>query len=394
MLLYRLWNYLRGYVIIYIENVSHERIINLFKRKNITIWDIKRKDKGIQLIIESKSYNKKKELIINTGAVVIKKCGLIFSLKKLKKRKGFALGFAFLVTCILYFCSFIWNIKIIGNEKLTNDQIIETLGQNNITIPLKINEINNDYIENILYESFESLKFVEVYIEGTNLLIYLKEKKEINYNIEESYPSSIIAKKDAVINKIIAKNGEKMVKKGDVVVKGQTLINGVVISQTGQKYLVHSEGIVFGQTYYDIILKEEKVKNVSSKTDEKKSTYYLCFDDKKYKIYDSKNKPKEYIIENKLFKLPIISNLFNIYIFKDEYYKTEIKTIKVDKTFIENKLTINLYEELYKNCSDNSSIIHKNINFSEDDTYFYLKAQIEMLERIGESARIYDIEEE
>ena len=78
MLLYRLWNYLKGYVIIYIENISHERIINLFKRKNITIWDVKRKNKGIQLVIESKSYNKEKELIINTGAIVIKKCGFTY----------------------------------------------------------------------------------------------------------------------------------------------------------------------------------------------------------------------------------------------------------------------------------------------------------------------------
>ncbi len=394
MLLYRLWNYLRGYVIIYIENISHEKIINLFKRKNITVWDVKRKNKGIQLIIESKSYNKEKELIINTGAIVIKKCGLLFSLSKLKRRKGFTLGIALLVVCVLYFCSFIWNIEIIGNESITNNQIIDALEQNNITVPLNINKINDAYIENILYENFESLKFAEVYIEGTNLLVYLKEKKKIDYFVEDNYPSNIIAKKDAVINKIIVKNGEKLVKEGDVVVKGQTLINGVVESQTGEKYLVHSDGIVFGQTYYNLILKEEKVQNISLKTDKKKSTYYLCFNEKKYKIYDSKSKPKEYIKESKTIHIPVLSSLFRICLFKDEYYQTEIKTVNVDKTYIKNKLTIKLYEELYKYCGDNSSILQNNIEFCEDETYFFLKAKVEMLERIGETARINDIEEE
>lgn len=394
MLLLKLWNYLIGYVIIYIENVNYEKVINVLKKNNILIWDIKRRNTGVQIKIKASSYFKHEEFISKLGITLLNKRGLFFSLKKLRRRKGFIIGFVFLIICMIYFCSFIWFIEIIGSNKIEDSQIIEMLNKNNITVPYKINLLNCEHVENILYENFESLKFVEAYVEGTKLLIYVKEKKEPEYITKESFPSSIISKKNAVINKIILKKGMKVVKEGDVVTKGQILINGMIKTNTDKHYLVHSEAIIYGQTYYNLNLKEKKQQEKTIKTDEHKSIYYWYYKENKDKIYGNKDIPVNYILETNKINIPVLSSLFDLHILKENYFETEVKTVIVDNELLMNKLIIELYEKLYRMCDHNSKILNKNIEYVEDDQYIYINARIEMLENIGETVRMYSIKEE
>lgn len=46
MLVLRLWNYLRGYVIILIEGIFLEKFINICTRRKMYLWDIDKKKMG------------------------------------------------------------------------------------------------------------------------------------------------------------------------------------------------------------------------------------------------------------------------------------------------------------------------------------------------------------
>lgn len=395
MLFYRLWNYLKGYVIINIDSINYEQTINLFKRKKISINDVRKQEKGIQFKIKANDYHKNKELLLNLGINIHSKKGLSFNLRKAKRRIGFIVGLVFLFIFISYIFSFIWEIEIIGNDLINQEEIIQTLYENNINIPIEANNINEKAIENLLYEKYDFiLKFTEVYIEGTKLLIYIKEKKEIEYNKEEYYPASIISTKNAVIEKIIVKNGTKAVREGDVVQKGQTLISGVITGLNETSYLVHSDGIVYGRTYYNIVLKENKYQKINVKTGYEKNDFTLYINEKQINIFQSKKKPDKNIVEEKKIEIPIISTLFNMYIIKEKYCEVEQKKVKIDEELLKNKLIIDLYEDLFNKCSEGSRIINKKISYIENDDILYLKAEIEMIEPIGEKVPIITTKEE
>ncbi|MFW5648022.1 MAG: sporulation protein YqfD, partial [Candidatus Alkaliphilus sp. MAG34] len=42
MLVLKLWNYIRGYVIIRVEGLTLEKFINMCTVRNIYLWDVKR----------------------------------------------------------------------------------------------------------------------------------------------------------------------------------------------------------------------------------------------------------------------------------------------------------------------------------------------------------------
>ena len=87
--------------------------------------------------------------------------------------------------------------------------------------------------------------------------------------------------------------------------------------------------------------------------------------------------------------MPILSNLADISLLKGTYYEEVIKEIEIDKTTAENKMKISMYDELLKKCDEDSRILKSTINFSEDDDFYYMLAQIELIEDIGEKVRIY-----
>jgi len=50
MLIFRLYNFIRGYVVIKLENSKLRKTLNLLRRKNINMWDIEKKIDGIKIL--------------------------------------------------------------------------------------------------------------------------------------------------------------------------------------------------------------------------------------------------------------------------------------------------------------------------------------------------------
>lgn len=393
MLIFRLISLIKGYVVIKLETAGYEKTINLLRRKGIRIWDIEKYDKGIKFKITYDDYKKYSELMKKTNLNYVKQTGFALKLNKIIRRKGFIVGIFILVICLFVFTSLIWNIEIIGTDQLTSENILRVLKENEITMPSSASVLDEKNIETILYNNFSKFKFVEAYVEGSKLIIFIKEKLPEKLQISENIPTSIISSKNAIINKIIAKTGQPVVKEGDVVYEGQTLIMGIIKNKNSDDFMmVPSEGIVYGKTYYSYELKEDKIKNVVISTDKKKSVYYLQINDKKVKIIGDTKPFENYNYKENTFALPFISSLINIKLQKGTYYEENEKEIEIDKTTAKNSMKVKMYDDLLKKCSNDSRILQSDLNFTEDSNYYYLNAQLEVIEDIGEKVRIYPTE--
>lgn len=390
MLIFKLVSLLRGYVIIRLKAVNCEKIINLLRKKDIHMWDVEKKEDTVKFKISYEDYKKYEELLKETKSETISKRGFALKLGKLKVRKGFVAGLLILLVCLYVLSSLVWQVEIVGTNNITAKSIIKVLEENNIKMPIAHSSLKPKKIETMLYSKFDKFKFVEVYIEGSNLIIFVKEKEIEKAEIKSNEPSSIISTKNAIINKVIAKSGQPVVKEGDVVYEGQTLVMGMVKSKTSEEFMmVPSEGTIYGKTYYNFEMKEEKQKDVEVATNNSKNVYYLQISGKSIKIIGDKEPFKNYNYKERTLNIPIISILSDIKLIKGTYYEQVRKTVEIDENTAKNIMKVSMYDDLLVKCNEDAKILKSSLNFSEDENYYYLRAQIEVIEDIGEKVRLY-----
>ncbi len=389
MLIFKLMYLLRGFVVIRLKNGNFEKIINLLQRKNINMWDVEKNEHGIKFKISYEDYKKYEEILRDKNMEAVNKKGFALKLRKLKVRKGFVAGLFILLVCLYVLSSLVWNIQVIGTSNITAKNIVKLLEENNIKTPISHSSLKPKKIETMLYNSFERFKFVEVYIEGSNLIIFVKEKKPEKAEIKSNEPSSIISNKNAIINKVIAKSGQPVVKVGDVVYEGQTLVMGMVKNKNSEEFMmVPSEGTIYGKTYYNFEMKEEKVKSFEVSTNKHKNVYYLQINGNSIKIIGDKAPFENYNYREETVNIPIISNLTDIRFIKGTYYEQVVEPIEIDESTAKNKMKVALYDDLLKMCNRDAKILKSSMNFSHDESYYYLRAQIEVIEDIGEKVRL------
>lgn len=90
MLIIRIWNYFRGYVIIKIEGLTLEKFINLAIAKNILLWDITRIDyTTLKAKVSIPGFKALKDVVQKVGCRVsiIEKKAILFLLVNLNIEK-------------------------------------------------------------------------------------------------------------------------------------------------------------------------------------------------------------------------------------------------------------------------------------------------------------------
>lgn len=394
MITFKLWNLIRGYVIIDITDTNYEKTINVLQRNKIKLWDIEKKEVGISFKISNDDYKRFHKLMKESKLEPSKKTGLSFKIKKLKLRKGFIAGTIILIFCFFMFTNLIWNIEVVGVNHIISKEIKDTLSENGIKMPSTIGNLDEKHIETILHKNFANFKFVEAYVEGSKLIIFVKEKELETSVIKENNPSSIISTKNAIINKAIVKNGQLVVQVGDVVYKGQTLVMGIVKNKNSDDFMmVPSEGAIYGKTYYNFEIKEDKKKNVTKYTNNTKKIYYLKINDEMHKIIGDTKPFENYNYSEDTIKIPVFSNITGILLVKGKFFEESTNEIEIDENTAKNKMKVDLYDDLIKMCGNDAKILSTSFDFQEDEKCYYLNAQIEIIEDIGESIRIYPTEE-
>nr|WP_300092713.1 sporulation protein YqfD [Sedimentibacter sp.] len=390
MLIFKLMYLIRGYVVVRLKDANFEKIMNLLRKKGIVMWDVEKKDNEIKFKISYDDYRKYQDIIKETRMETIKKKGIALNLRKIKVRKGFVGGLFILSICLYLLSSLVWNVEVIGTNNTTAKKIKTVLEENEIKVPVSQGSLETKSIETMLYKNFDNFKFVEVYVEGSNLIIFVKEKTIEPSEIKNNDPTSIISKKNAIISKVIAKSGQPVVKEGDVVYEGQTLIMGIIKNKNSEEFMmVPSDGIIYAKTYYNFEMKEEKIRDVNVSTDNRKVSFFLKINGKNVKIIGDKAPYENYNYKENIIDVPVLSSLTNIKIVKGVYYEETVKKIEIDENTAQNKMKVAMYDDLIKKCNKDSKILKSSINFTEDEQYYYLRAQIEVMEDIGESVKIY-----
>lgn len=222
-----LLSYICGYVNISVEGYFIERFINMCISKRILLWNTKReKSTYLQTNISIKDFKRIKEIAKKTKCRINinKKKGLPFMLNKYKKRKIFVLALLVIIISILATSRYIWNIEIIGNEKINTEEILQQLNEKGIVIGAEKSKIDPEEIIRKIRLKRDDIAWMSIDLNGTNAIIKIVENTEKPEILDKNDYCNIVANKSGVITKINARTGTPVVKIGDVVTKDTILV--------------------------------------------------------------------------------------------------------------------------------------------------------------------------
>ena len=229
------FRYLRGYLKIKVWGYSPERFMNLCSNHHILLWDIARQEDCYTMYISLSDFYKLRPIVKKTGtrAAVLERYGLPFFIRKMRKRKVFALGLPCCLAFLIAMSQFVWAIDFEGNVSITDDVLLDFLAENGVDYGVAKNKVDIEALEAGLRENFDIITWTSARIEGTHFIVKIKENdlavEEETEDDKENWPgSNLVATQDGVVVSILTRQGVPKVTEGTSVQKGDILVSGAV----------------------------------------------------------------------------------------------------------------------------------------------------------------------
>lgn len=363
--------------------------------RDIYLWDIRRINyTTLEAKVGIPGYKALRKLIRKAGCKVhiSQKNGYPFWFSKMKKRKMLIMGAFFSFSLLLVLSSFILVIEVTGNEVVSEEDIINALGNSGLQIGVNRYFLDLREIENDLLIHIDELSWVGIEINGIVAKIKVVEKTPPPMKIEKNIPCNVIARKSGVIEKVIAKNGDAVIKKGDIVAEGDLLITGTIEREglEGPQY-VHAYGEVYAKTYYETSETIDLIKKVKLKTGAKYTRRIFKVGELELSLSKGDHPYEIYILEKKIQRPFTWRNKgLPVEIITEEIYEAIEIEEKLDVEIEKRLLHERLLEELLQEIPRELEILNSNVEFMVKDDTLQCIVMIEVLEDIGEQ-KILDI---
>lgn len=161
--------------------------------------------------------------------------------------------FLILTALLLFFSSlFIWDIRIYGNETLTDGEILRALEECGVGRGSYWPDINSDELRCEMLLKLPELSWMTVNVHGSCADVPVTERTKKPEIYTENRYADMIAAKTGIIQSMTVLNGSALVSEKQAVTEGEILISGKMDSITNEPRYVCAEGSVKAKTWYEI----------------------------------------------------------------------------------------------------------------------------------------------
>lgn len=385
----RLIRWLLGYVSFKFSKGFAEGFINDCFEKKINVHDIKRENSAIYGICTARTYKQLHRVAYKNGGVVeiVKKHGPIFPFLKIKHRWGLPAGALGFVIIINLLSGFVWNIETVGNDVITDDEIISFLSDNGFSVGVFWDSVDKDSLESLMMASFDDCAWVHINEIGSTARVEINETVLKPDIADDSGVANVKATKDGIIVKAAVYNGWAVAKAGDGVTKGDLLISGVFESETAKSNVfAHARGEYIAQVKepFSLTVSRQQSSKVYSGTKQYKTVNFFGL---KIPLYIGSGKApdcdvsesSEYLMLNgRQIPVGITTKTVKPYTVKKSVL-SDSELTKLTQAEIEKKLKAD-----FENCEIQSQSIDISLNSDEA----VAKGTVICLEDIGEEVII------
>ena len=250
-MLLKILRFFKGYVCFKADGKFPERFLNLCANNGISVINPKIKDGVLYAKMTTHDY----KLIRHFAFVskirprITKKCGFNVMLNQYKHRTGIFVGIFVFVILLNLLTMFIWNINIEGNEKVSDEKIIEILKKNNVYEGVFRASVDAKNLKQQILIDCPDLSFAAFNIDGCFATLDVRETEQKQMEERTDYPANIVAKTGGTIISIKAYYGVPEVKIGEAVAAGDLLISGTMETTSGSVIYCNARAEVIAQTF-------------------------------------------------------------------------------------------------------------------------------------------------
>lgn len=205
--------------------------MNMAAFRGIYLWDVTREGAAMTMKAAGSSLDILQACAEKTGCSmeVLGRGGLPVFFRRFRRRQVWTAGLLCFAAGLYLLSSFIWTVRVEGNERLTEEELLSVCGEMGLKPGVWKRRVDTEAIANGLLLRFSDISWVSVGVEGTDVTIKLAETIEKAERIDRETPCDIVAAQDGVIVQITAERGTPKVQAGDVVKKGDILISSELI---------------------------------------------------------------------------------------------------------------------------------------------------------------------
>lgn len=312
-----LLRYIFGYVKAEVYGFAPERFMNLIIKNDVVIWDVESTEQGYIFYTGRKNLMKMKPYLQKTNMKIrlLRKYGLPYFLKQHKKRAAFLVGFLLFCVMVYVLSLFVWEVKVTGEDKLVADSLLKEIEEQYVPLGTIKSKIDCSKLEESLRKDFDEISWISCELKGTSLTVYLEEGMAPKIQTEDSQTGDLVAAKDAVLTKMITRQGTPVVKVKDTVKKGDILISGTIYiyddnNEVMEASYVAADGDVYGKTTeeYEDYVDLKYYKKIYQGKEKKHITFYFL--DYCLTPYIPKMNAENYDSYTQIHKARILDNFY------------------------------------------------------------------------------------
>ncbi len=321
MLLHGMINYVCG--TLEIESSDPVRLCNILLCDGTEYWNMRELDGKLRFTMLKSEYGELEARAREVGADirVLRESGLPQLLRRYRQRLGIPLG-ALLFFFILHASqSYIWDVRVSGNEEMRADDIICRLDELGMGVGSYIPGIDfRALCDEYMLRHSDEVAWISVNLIGTVAEVEVIEKLDTDpADQRDGAPCNVVAARDGLILRTEVVSGTPTVRSGDVVTMGQMLINGVVeIGRLEDKpfKLVHASGSIYASTVHELEVSVEAERVQKVVTGEQYEEKSVIFFGKSIKVYSNAgilpNKYDRIRDENRIILFPYNDAIGNV----------------------------------------------------------------------------------
>lgn len=390
-MLLKLLRYVFGYVKIEVKGFAPERFMNLLINNEIVIWDVEQTDSGYiffigrKNLINIKTYLQKTNMKLN----IIDRIGLPYFFRRNRKRAAFVLGSLLFCSIVYVLSLFVWEVKVSGEDSIVAEEMLKHIEENYIPLGTLKKDVDCAKLEAQLRKDFDEISWISCELKGTGLTVLLEEGEKVTLSDHSNITGDLVAKKNAVITKMITRQGTPVAKVKDKVKKGDILISGTIYiyddnNEVIETNYVAADGDIYGQTsysysdYIDLNYYEKEY------TDEPVTHITLFFMEYCLTPYLPKMEQDNYDVYTQLHKLKIFNNFYlplGYKVVKRSPYNMAAKTR--DEAEAKNILNERLAKKLAEFDEKGLEIVKNDVTIEKQDGKMTAKGKITIIEPIA-----------
>lgn len=318
---------------------------------------------------------------------IVEKHGPLFFFLKLKNRWGLLVGAVLSVVIICILSCFVWNINIVGNDKISQSDIMLFLEENNVHTGVYSRNIDRDIIENLLMASFDKCAWAHINISGTTATVEIDETIDKTDPVDQKLVTNVKATKDGVIVKATIFDGWQMVQKGDSVTKGDLLISGIYEGETTKRNVfAHASGEILAKcdNNFSLVISRQQCKKTYVDIKQFRSLYFFGIRLPLY-IGTSNYKDSDVEYDNSFLSLNGRELPIGITTKTAKLFTVEVSELS------DKDLNILINDEMKKRISHeyaDAEIISQDIDITLNSNNAKAQGKITTIEQIGEEVRL------